>query len=71
MKTVSRVQYLEKIKEHLGSPLIKVLTGMRRVGKTYIMREIIAFLKSSGISENQILYINKEDIAYDNITDYK
>jgi len=56
----------------VNKPVIKVITGMRRVGKSYLLKLIIETLsaqKSNG--SDQILYINKESLDYDFIKDYK
>ena len=56
----------------MNKPVIKVITGMRRVGKSYLLKLIIETLsaqKSNG--PDQILYINKESLDYDFIKDYK
>ena len=64
--------YLKKIIPFVNKPVIKVITGMRRVGKSYLLKLIIETLsaqKSNG--PDQILYINKESLDYDFIKDYK
>lgn len=50
---------------------VKVLTGIRRSGKTFLMNMFIEHLKEDGISPDQIIRINFEDFAYDNIKDAK
>lgn len=58
-----RAHYLDKLKPFIGKTVIKVLTGQRRVGKSYLLFQIINLIKE----ENQdaaILYINKEDLAF-------
>ena len=68
-----RKEYEEKIKKYLNTPFIKVITGMRRSGKTYFMRDIQRILKNEyQVSPHQILYIDKEDRAkFDDIKNYK
>jgi len=65
-----RVGYLEKINAFIGSKLIKVLVGQRRVGKSYLLRQIIRKLNDSGVNPENVLYINKEYTDFDFITDY-
>ena len=65
-----RSLYWQKIKPFIHAPMIKVLTGMRRVGKSTFMRLIISELKTMGATDSQIMYINKEDMAYDAIKNY-
>ena len=59
---IQRVSYLDKIQPFVGKNLIKVLTGQRRVGKSYLLYQLIVFLQQKGI--DSILYINKEDMAF-------
>ena len=63
--------YLEKITPYMNKPVIKVITGMRRVGKSYILRLIIKRLEEKGIPKKRILYINKELLEYDFIQNYR
>lgn len=55
-----RKSYIEKIWNYLGNKLIKVLIGQRRVGKSYIMRQLASNLISNGVKSENILMINKE-----------
>ncbi|MBC8199558.1 MAG: ATP-binding protein [Desulfobacteraceae bacterium] len=67
-----RKLYLKKIMPFINKPVIKVITGMRRVGKSCLLKLIIEGLrKQKQISSDNILYINKELIDYDFIKDYK
>jgi len=64
--------YLKKIIPFVNKPVIKVITGMRRVGKSYLLKLIIESLSArKSIGRGQILYINKESLDYDFIKDYK
>ena len=61
-----RSTYLDKIKPFMGKPIIKVLTGQRRVGKSYLLYQLIQLV----LEQNQnaaILYINKEDLAFSSL----
>ena len=66
-----RSVYLKKIKKYFGNNLIKVLVGQRRVGKSYLMRQIIHELIESGVSAKNIFYFNREIADFTNINDYK
>jgi len=66
-----RKDYTDRIFDYIGNKLIKVLVGQRRVGKSYILRQIANRLIEEGINQNNILYINKEFTDFDFITDYK
>lgn len=66
----SRTLYLERVKQYLGGHLIKVLTGQRRVGKSFIMRQIAQMLVDCGVNCNNILIVNREFTAFDPIRTY-
>jgi uncharacterized protein len=58
-----RTSYLNRLRPFIGKNIIKVLTGQRRVGKSYLLFQLIQLIQQ----ENQnasILYINKEDLAF-------
>ncbi|MBW6459102.1 MAG: ATP-binding protein [Bacteroidales bacterium] len=67
---IVRTQYLEKLKTYTGKPLIKVISGMRRVGKSTLLKEYRDFLTHSGVPEQNILLINMELLEFDSIRDY-
>jgi predicted AAA+ superfamily ATPase len=54
---------LEKILPFIGQNIIKVLTGQRRVGKSYLLYQIIQLIKEND-SSAAIIYISKEDLAF-------
>lgn len=58
-----REMWLEKIRPFYKSDLIKVLTGIRRCGKSVLMRQIIEEIKASGVEESHIIFINFEDLS--------
>lgn len=63
-----RKSYLNKVSKFIGNKLIKVLIGQRRVGKSYILRQIISYLISQkGVNPKNIFYVNKEYIGFDDI----
>ena len=65
-----RHSYTEKIGKYVGNRLIKVLTGQRRAGKSFILRQIANQLLADGVPADNILYINKEYIEYGQIDNY-
>jgi predicted AAA+ superfamily ATPase len=70
-KTVyKRAAYVSKIKPFIGKSIAKVLTGHRRVGKSYILHQLMNEVKKKEPKAN-VIYINKEDIAFDSICDYQ
>ena len=69
---LKREYYLNKIRDfyHKNS-LIKILCGLRRSGKSVILQQIIEEIKSSGVKDNHIIYINFESLDYADITNAK
>ena len=69
---LKREYYLNKIRDfyHINS-LIKILFGLRRSGKSVILQQIIEEIKSSGVKDNHIIYINFESLDHADITDAK
>ena len=65
MERIERRDYLEKLIAFKDKKLIKVITGIRRCGKSTIMEIFRDWLLNNGVSPEQILYLNFED--YDNI----
>lgn len=59
---IIRENYLKKIRGFYDKDLIKVITGIRRSGKSTLLKQIINELKANNISEKRIIYINFEDI---------
>ena len=58
-KLIAREKYVEKIRVFIGKNVIKVLTGQRRVGKSYILLQLMDEIKNSVVGVN-IIYINFE-----------
>jgi predicted AAA+ superfamily ATPase len=58
-----RSSYMDRIAPFIGQNVIKVLTGQRRVGKSYLLFQIIQWVKDQ-YDKATILYINKEDLAF-------
>ena len=63
---IIRKKYQDQLLPFQGKSLIKVLTGQRRVGKSYILKQTIQQIEHEDKSAN-ILYINKENLAFDSI----
>ena len=60
---VNRPRYIEKLVPFIGKTLIKVITGQRRVGKSYLLYQLIAWIQKS-YPDAVIIYINKEDLSF-------
>lgn len=65
---IIRELYLERIRPFYDSEMVKVLTGIRRCGKSTIMRQIMDELYERGIEERYIIYINFEDYRHQKIS---
>lgn len=65
-----RLSYLKKIMSVSGNRLVKVLTGQRRTGKSYILRQILMNLVNNGTDRHNILYVSKEYLDFDFLNDY-
>lgn len=61
---VIREQILNRIRPFYESELIKVLIGLRRSGKSVLLRQIMGELRENGVEESQIIYMNFEDFRY-------
>jgi len=68
MDYISRDTYIEKIKPFINKSLIKIFTGQRRVGKSFILYQIIDIIKLNTPLAN-IIYINKELKEFSDIKD--
>lgn len=62
---IQRDEYLNELKKWKDKNLIKVITGMRRCGKSTLFELFINYLKETGINDKQIIHINLEDADYD------
>ena len=69
MKTITRTKYLDRIIELNGTPDIKIITGIRRSGKSKLMQAYIEYLKSNFENIN-IIFIDFMDLAYEEIKEY-
>ena len=68
---IERTTYLKKLSDFRDKQLIKVITGVRRCGKSTLLLEFQEKLREEGVSQDQIIYINFEDLDYEELTDYK
>lgn len=57
-----RAHYIERVKPFIGKNIIKIFTGQRRVGKSYLLFQLMELVQEQ--SNAAILYINKEDLAF-------
>ncbi len=68
-KKIIRTNYLNELSNYKDKDLIKVLTGIRRSGKSTILEQYRDLLKKEGVNENNIIYINFEDNNYKDLLD--
>lgn len=68
---VKRKHYLEKLKKLKDTHIIKVITGVRRCGKSTLFLQFRDYLLESGIDNEQIIYINFEDLNFEPLLEYK
>ena len=61
-----RPTYLERVKPFIGKNIIKVFTGQRRVGKSYLLFQLIRLIREQE-PQAGVLYINKEDLAFSTV----
>lgn len=69
MKTITRAKYLNRIIDLNGTPDIKIITGIRRSGKSKLMQAYIEYLKDHFENIN-IIFIDFMDLAYEEIREY-
>lgn len=68
---IQRKEYMDKLIALRDKQLIKVVTGIRRCGKSTLLEMYQDWLKEQGVAEEQIISVNFEDIDYEELTDYK
>lgn len=68
---VKRIEYLRRLQEWKDDQVIKVVTGIRRCGKSTLLSQYQEYLLESGVKEKQIISINFEELEYEELTDYK
>ena len=68
---IKRESYINEIKKFMNKPIIKVITGMRRSGKSIILKLISEELINEEVSSNNIIYINFESLMFSELTDFK
>jgi predicted AAA+ superfamily ATPase len=67
---IQRTEYLNQLKSFKDKQLIKVVTGIRRCGKSTLFDLYIEYLKEQGIEDEQIIAINLEDPEFHDLKEY-
>lgn len=68
---VIRKEYLSRLLAWKNEQVIKVVTGIRRCGKSTLLKQFQEHLLEEGVSQEQIISINFEDLDYEDLLDYK
>ena len=68
---IQRPEYLRFLKEWREQQVIKVVTGIRRCGKSTLFDLFREDLKADGVSDEQIIAINLEDVAFEDLHHYR
>lgn len=71
MERIKREDYLSILRNFKDQQIIKVITGIRRCGKSTLLELFQDYLKENGVEENQIISINFEDADYEELQDRK
>jgi len=68
---IQRKQYMSKLIRMKDEKIIRVITGIRRCGKSTLLMLFQDYLKQNGVKDNQIVSINFEDMQYEHLMDYQ
>lgn len=68
---IQRIEYLNQLIKWRHDNLIKVITGIRRCGKSTLLNLYSEYLKKDGVNEEQIIFLNFEDLKNEDLLDYK
>ena len=67
---IGRPNYLKQLLAYQDSDLVKIVTGIRRCGKSTLMLLMVEELRKQGISDKNIIHINLESLQYHDLLDY-
>ncbi|SHN70497.1 ATP-binding protein [Desulfitobacterium chlororespirans] len=68
---IERKEYLDQLIASREKDIIKIVTGVRRCGKSTLFKLYIDYLKSTGVTDDQIISVNLEDMDYEHLLDYR
>lgn len=68
---INREIYMKQILDFMDRPVVKVITGMRRSGKSVLLELTMEELRRRGIEEKQIFYVNFESLQFEHLKNYK
>lgn len=70
MELIDRPEYLQQLIQHKDVDLVKIVTGIRRCGKSSLLDLYERYLLKSGVAETNIIHMNLESLQYRELTDY-
>ena len=70
-RVVERKEYLEQLIAWKDEQVIKVVTGIRRCGKSTLLQQFQSWLREQGVADDQIIAINFEELEYEALQDYR
>ena len=68
---VQRKEYLDQLISWKDEQVIKVVTGIRRCGKSTLLMQFQQWLKENGVTQEQTVSVNFEELEYEDLLDYK
>lgn len=68
---VDRTEYLQQLSDWRDEPVIKVVTGIRRCGKSTLLQQFQQLLRRRGVGEDQIIALNFEMLEYEDLLDHQ
>lgn len=68
---IIREEYLNKLKALKDKHIIKIVTGIRRCGKSTLLLQFQDWLLEQGVDQSQIIFINFEDLEYEDLNNYR
>lgn len=67
---INRPQYLNQLIQHRDVDLVKIVTGIRRCGKSSLLELFHQYLLAQGVADSHIIHMNMESLRYRDLTDY-
>lgn len=67
---IKRPHYLQQLIENRNVDLVKIVTGIRRCGKSSLMDLYHTYLREQGVAEDHIIHMNLESLRYRDLSDY-
>lgn len=70
IELINRPEYLEQLIQHKDVDLVKIVTGIRRCGKSSLLDLFHQYLLDNGVASSHIIHMNLESLRYRNLSDY-